>query len=299
MTTLLSALASAPWFQNFITLTIVFAGVLVGIETSPEMVQAHGETLHLLDQLVLGIFIFEIAVKLGAEGRRPWRYFRDGWNVFDFLIVASSLLPLGGQQLMVLRLVRLLRVLRLVRTLPKLQILVTALIKSFPSMGYVSLLLGLVFYVFGVAGTFLFSQNDPVHFGSLSTSLLSLFRIVTLEGWTELLYIQMRGCDASGYSDFPQLCTAPQAQPAAAVVFFVVFILLGTMVVLNLFIGVIMNGMTEATEESERDRGPTPHSAAGELQLLEVKLAELQLQVARVRGQLIGETSAAAQRKAG
>jgi voltage-gated sodium channel len=279
--------------------TIVFAGVLVGIETSPELVKTHGEVLHLLDKLVLGIFIFEIAVKLGAEGRRPWRFFSDGWNVFDFLIVASSLLPLGGQQLMVLRLVRLLRVLRLVRTLPKLQILVTALIKSFPSMGYVSLLLGLVFYVFGVAGTFLFSQNDPVHFGSLSTSLLSLFRIVTLEGWTELLYIQMRGCDAFGYADFPQLCTAPLAQPAAAVVFFVVFILLGTMVVLNLFIGVIMNGMTEATEESERDRGEAPHSAAGELQLLEVKLAELQLQVARVRGQLIGETSAAAQRKAG
>lgn len=280
-------LAESGPFQNFITFVIVFAGVLVGLETNAAFVARHEGIIHLLDKVILGIFAAEIVVKMVAEGARPWRFFKDGWNVFDFLIVAASFLPVGGQHLVVLRLLRLLRVLRLVRALPRLQILVSALIKSFPSMAYVSLLLGLLFYVYAVAGTFLFAANDPVYFGSLSSSLLTLFRIVTLEGWTELLYIQMRGCEAIGYDAFPALCTASDPQPVAAVVYFTSFILLGTMIVLNLFIGVIMNGMTEASAEEQRDReGNAPKATADltqELAQMEVKLAELQLQIARLR----------------
>ncbi len=280
---MLRSLADSPRFHHLVTAAIVFAGVLVGIETYPHLVARHHGTLEILDRVILAVFVLEIAVKLGAEGRKPWNYFRDAWNVFDFLIVAASLLPFGGQHLVVLRLVRLFRVLRLVRALPRLQLLVSALIKSIPSMGYVSLLLALVFYMYAVAGTFLFGGNDPVYFGTLQTSTLSLFRVVTLEGWTELLYTAMRGCDVYGYSEMQALCTQPLAQPATAVVYYVTFILLATMIVLNLFIGVIMNGMTEAHQEAEKLTAGETHSANAELHAIEESLQELQKRLARLR----------------
>jgi voltage-gated sodium channel len=283
----LRVIANSPKFQNFITWVIIFAGVLVGAETYPGLMAEHGGFLHALDQLVLWIFVAEIAIKMGAEGNRPWRFFRDSWNVFDFMIVAAAFLPVGAQYVTVLRLARLLRVLRLVRALPKLQLLVSALLKSIPSMGYVSLLLFLLFYVYGVGGVFLFSENDPVHFRNLQISMVSLFRAVTLEDWTDLMYIQMYGCANYGYDGNP-LCTASAAYPVGGALFFISFVLLGTMIVLNLFIGVIMNGMTEAQKdadlESERLRIESGAKATlnEELLALEKQLAELQLSVQKM-----------------
>ena len=251
MTSQLRALRDDARFQHFITAVILFAGFLVGLETYPSVVHAHHGILHLLDQVVLWIFVTEVAVKMGAEGRRPWRYFRDPWNVFDFVVVAASFLPFAGQMVVVLRLVRLLRVLKLVRALPRLQLLVSALLKSIPSMAYVSVLLFLLFYVYGVAAVFLFGENDPVHFGSLQVALLSLFRAVTLEDWTDLMYIQMQGCAGYGYDGMAALCTQSTALPIVSPVFFVSFVLLGTMIILNLFIGVIMSGMEEAQQEAQ------------------------------------------------
>jgi voltage-gated sodium channel len=238
---------NSPWFQRFIVAVILLAGVLVGVETAPALVAAHGPWLHVLDRVVLAIFVLEIALKLLAEGNRPWRFFRDPFNVFDFLIVTVSLLPLGGQYLTVLRLLRVVRVLRLVHALPQLQILVSALLKSIPSMGYVGIFLGILFYVYGVAGVFLFGRNDPAHFGGLDSAMLTLFTVVTLEGWAELMYTQIYGCELGG-----ALCKTPEAHPLVAPLYFVTFILFGTMIVLNLFIGVIMNSMQEAAAESER-----------------------------------------------
>jgi voltage-gated sodium channel len=251
MVELLRRIADSSRFQHFVTFVILLAAVLVGAETYPAIVAEHGTLLHALDKIVLGIFTLEIAIKIGAEGKRPWRYFFDPWNVFDFVIVAAALMPGAGQYVTVLRLLRLLRVLRLVRAIPKLQLLVNALLKSIPSMGYVSMLLGLLFYVYAVAGVFLFSKNDPMHFGDLQAALITLFSTVTLEGWTDVMYIQMYGCSDFGYGDHPDKCTASVAQPGIAVAYFVSFVLIGTMVMLNLFIGVIMNGMSEAQAEAE------------------------------------------------
>jgi voltage-gated sodium channel len=287
----LKAIAESSRFQNFITLVIVFAGVLVGAETYPALVARHGGLMHFLDQAVLWIFVAEIVVKLGAHGNKPWRYFQDGWNVFDFVIVTAAFMPFGAQYVTVLRLARLLRVLKLVRALPRLQLLVNALLKSIPSMGYVSLLLFLLFYVYGVAAVFLFGQNDPIHFGNLQIALVSLFRAVTLEDWTDLMYIQMYGCAGYGYGDNAALCTASQAYPVAGALFFVSFVLLGTMIVLNLFIGVIMNGMTEAQKESdnltaiERLRSGTAMQETTlpeDLAALEKQLVELQGRVQQI-----------------
>jgi voltage-gated sodium channel len=242
-------LAAAKAFQNFILVVILAAGVLVGLETYPSITRRHGGTLHTLDWLIIGIFTFEIAVKVVAEWPKPWRFFRDGWNIFDFVVVAVCFLPFHAQYVAVLRLARLLRVIRLVRALPDLQVLVTALLKSLPSMLYIGLLLGLLFYLYGVLGTFLFAQNDPIHFGTLHTTLLTLFGNVTLEGWIDVMNINIEGCAAVGYEDTPELCRRSTPQPIAAVVYFCSFVVIGTMVVLNLFIGVITNSMEGAREE--------------------------------------------------
>jgi voltage-gated sodium channel len=247
MTQLARRIAESRAFQHFITVVILLAGALVGVETSPAALAAYGGVLHALDTIVLGIFVVEIAIKLAAEGARPWRYFKDPFNVFDFTIVAASLLPFGGQYVTVLRLLRLLRVLRLVHALPQLQILVSALLKSIPSMLYVGVFLALLFYVYGVAGVFLFGQNDPARFGALDTAMLTLFTVVTLEGWADLMYTQLHGCTPS-----EAWCRAPEAHPVVAPVYFVSFVLFGTMIVLNLFIGVIMNSMQQAALETER-----------------------------------------------
>ena len=277
MVQLARGIAEASWFHYFITGVIVLAGALVGIETSPAMVERYGATLHLFDKLILGIFVLEIVIKLAAEGRTPWRYFRDPFNCFDFAIVAVSLLPLGAQYITVLRLLRLLRVLRLVHALPRLQILVSALLKSIPSMGYVAVFLGLLFYVYGVAGVFLFGQNDPARFGSLGTAMLSLFTVVTLEGWAELMYFQLHGCEALAEGTAAvALCKSPQAHPVAAPAYFITFILFGTMIVLNLFIGVIMNSMQEAAVETARAEQLKAHARGGsEAPSLQESLAQL------------------------
>lgn len=246
----LADLRDQAWFQNFIVAIILAAGVLVGIQTYPEMVAQYGETMDLLDAIILWIFVAEIVVKMGAEGSKPWRYFFDPWNVFDFLIVAVCFLPIGAEYVAVLRLARLLRVLKLVKALPKLQVLVGALLKSIPSMFYIGILLFGLFYLYSVLGTFLFQANDPVHFRDLQTAHLSMYRVSTLEDWTDVMYINQYGCDEYGYDESStHPCTNPQAFGWISVFFFSSFVLLATMIILNLFIGVIMTGMEEAQHD--------------------------------------------------
>ena len=233
----------------------MFAGLLVGVQTYKEFANRHIEILTFLDSLVLAIFTLEAVIKILAEGKRPINYFRNAWNVFDFLIVTvclmEPLLPLDAEFLPVLRLARILRVLRLVTVVPKLQLIVGTLLKSIPSMFYVCILLFLLFYMYGAMGVFLYGDNDPIHFRNLQTALLSLFRVTTLEDWTDVMYINMYGSDNYGYTpeDLARWTPVPTASPLGAAFFFVSFVLIGTMVVLNLVIGVIMNSMDEMNAE--------------------------------------------------
>jgi len=234
---------------------------------------------------------------MGAEGSKPLNYFKDPWNVFDFLIVAVCLLPIEGQFVAVLRLARILRVLKLITAVPKLQILVGALLKSIPSMFYVSILLSLLFYVYAVMATFMFKGNDPLHFGSLEMSMLSLFRVVTLEDWTDVMYIQMYGSDTYAYPSaeelkgFTDLPVTPEAYPLFAPIFFGSFVLLGTMVMLNLFIGIIMTGMDEARAEEEdkirKDKdAENPKSIDEEIENIEEQLEQLQSSLSTLKEKL-------------
>lgn len=278
------------WFGNFILIVILFAGVLVGVQTYKDFAKQHYTLIFWLDQLILFIFLIEIIIKMAAEGRQPLRYFKDPWNVFDFSIVfvcyVALLMPeVEGFMYAVLRLARVLRVFRVVRTIPKLQLLVNALLKSIPSIGYVGVLLMVIFYIYATMGVFLFSVNDPVHFGNLQLSLLSLFRIVTLEDWTDIMYINIHGCDHSiwGYTE-AEGCISPIAHGAWATAYFVSFVMIGTMVVLNLFIGVIMNSMDEAKNDASeeafalRDRSAEP-SELDELENLSRDLESLKKRI--------------------
>lgn len=268
----ITSIVEAKAFRHFIVGVILLAGVVAGLETHPALMAEHGPMLLALDKLILGIFIVEALLKMAAHGRQPWRYFANGWNVFDFSIVLLCLLPVGGPFAAVLRLARTLRLLRLITALPKLQMLVGALLKSLSAMGYVSLLLALLFYIYAVAGIHLFGVNDPKHFGSLGTAMLTLFRLVTLDNWSDIYFSQ-----------------AAHAPAIKVVTYFVTFIVFGTMIILNLFIGIIMNSMSEMHAEiADRDRAEHERqngsiSPEDELALLERNLKDMQARLAGLR----------------
>jgi voltage-gated sodium channel len=281
-------LSESKAFQWFITSVILLAGLLVGLETYPELVKKHTFLFHLLDKVILVIFISEIVIKIVAEGNDPLSYFKDTWNIFDFAIVAIALMPIDSQFVTVARLVRLLRILRLFKAIPKLQMLVGALLKSIPSMFYVAVLLMILLYIYGVAGVFLFGQNDPVNFGSLGPSFLSLFRIITLENWDEIFFVEVRGCNKHGYEgDLAQYCTSPDPSPTAAVFFFISFILLGTMIMLNLFIGVIVKGMEEIQDEEDQENDLLEENSEGYPAYLQKELQKLSTQISFIQKELI------------
>lgn len=250
-------LVSSKIFQNFITLVIIGASVMVGMQTYPAL--ENEPTLNTADSIVLAIFTVECALKVLAVGLRPWEYLfdQDGinfWNVFDFVVVVVCYLPLDASMVTVIRLFRLLRVLKLVRTLPELQILVMGLIGSIPSIFYVALLLCLVFYLFGIMCLSFFKENDPVNFADLQTTFLTLFRMSTLDDWVDIMYTAMYGNDIYPCDPWrDSQCTTPKSQPLLASLFFVSFTVLSAFVVLNLFIGVVATQMDEAKSRLQKE----------------------------------------------
>lgn len=254
MTAKLKTIVESSVFANAILKLIVLAAFLVGLETYPSIMERYGHAIHTIDKIVIWLFVLEAALKIASGGKRWYRYFADPWNLFDFTIVVVCFLPVDAQYAQVLRLARVLRALRLISAIPKLQLLVGSLLKSLPSMCYVGLLLLVMFYVYAVTGVFLFRDNDPVHFRNLELSMLSLFRVVTLEDWTDIMYIQMYGSANYPFStqDVARYDFQHKPQPLIGAMYFVSFVMLGTMVMLNLFIGVIIQSMDEAQTEAEQ-----------------------------------------------
>ena len=248
-------IAESSWFNNFIIAMIILAGILVGLETEKSIVNSYGAIINFLDGIVLFIFTVEIVIKMVAEGNKPWNYFRDSWNQFDFMIVFLSLvapiLPVDTSFLPILRLVRIFRVIRLVAAIPNLRLLVEALLRSLSSIFYIGLFLLLLFYIYGTMAVITFGENDPIHFKNIPIATLSLFRVITLEDWTDVMYINMYGCDQYGYGGYEHLCTNPSAMPVGGALFFVSFVAIGTMIVLNLFIGIVLKSMDKVEEEEK------------------------------------------------
>ncbi len=213
-----------PIVRNGIIAVILFNAVLLGMETSAPIMDRAGSLITTLDRLCLAIFVAEIAAKLYAYGGR---FFRDGWNIFDFLIVGVSLVP-GAQTLSVLRALRILRLLRVISVAPSLRRVVEGFITALPGMASVFLLMALIFYIGSVMATKLFGAAFPDWFGTLGRSAYSLFQIMTLESWSMGIVR-------------PVMLQYPYAWA-----FFVPFIIVTTFAVVNLVVGLIVNSMQDA-----------------------------------------------------
>ena len=207
--------------QISITGLILFNAIVLGLETSPSVVLSYGNLLSLLDTVILAVFIIEIAIKMVYRG---FGFFKNGWNVFDFLVVSIALIPASGP-FAVVRALRILRVLRLLSMVPQMRTVVQAFILAIPGMLSIVALIMLIFYVSAVLATNLFGQDFPVWFGHIGRSMYSLFQIMTLESWSMGIVR-------------PIMKLYPYAW-----VFFVPFILLTSFAVINLFIGVIVDSM--------------------------------------------------------
>jgi voltage-gated sodium channel len=249
----------ARWFEPGMIGLILFNAVLIGLETSHDLMKEHGSLLHFANDVILWIFVLEAALKITAVAPRLGLYFRSGWNVFDFTIVVLSFLPSTEEFALVARLVRVLRVLRLVSTMPQLRLIVATLVRSIPSMGHVIMLMSIVLYIYAVTGFHLFHEHDASNWGTLGRSLLTLFQIITLEGWVDVMD------------------TALEAH-SWAWIYFVSFVLLGTFVVLNLFIAVVINNLDASkVAELEELRDPVTHEEVlNELKRTRDALATLQ-----------------------
>lgn len=217
----LRVLVESRVFQLAIAALIVVNAVTLGLETSDSAMAAAGPLLLAFDRAILAVFVAELALKLVAYG---WRFFRDPWNVFDFVVVGIALLPATGN-LSILRALRVLRVLRLISAVPSMRRVVAALLSAIPGMGSIVALLSLIYYVASVMATKLFGDSFAEWFGTIGASAYSLFQIMTLESWS-------MGIVRPVMEVYP-----------AAWVFFVPFILLTSFTVLNLFIAIIVNAM--------------------------------------------------------
>ena len=210
--------------QRAIVAVIVVNAAVIGLETSPSAMAAAGGLLRAIDLIALAIFVTEIVIKLVVYRAA---FFRSPWNLFDFAIVAVSLVP-AGEGMSVLRALRILRALRLISAVPRMRIVVQALLQAIPGMGSVVALLCLVFYVTAVLATKLFGSDFDAWFGTIGRSAYTLFQIMTLESWS-------MGVVRPVMEVYPY-----------AWIFFIPFILIVTFAVLNLFIAIIVNSMQDA-----------------------------------------------------
>jgi voltage-gated sodium channel len=217
----IAAWVEAPRIQHSIVALIVINAFTLGLETSPTVMDHIGAWLLALDHFILAVFVVEISAKLYAY---RWRFFRDPWSVFDFLIVAVALIPASGP-LTVLRALRILRVLRLISMVPRLRFVVESLLHAIPGIASIAALLVLLYYVFAVMATGLFGPDHPAWFGTIGKSMYTLFQIMTLESWSMGIVR-------------PVMETHPYAW-----LFFIPFILIATFTMLNLFIAIIVNTM--------------------------------------------------------
>jgi len=226
------ALIEVPLFERAITALIVVNAITLGIETSPSFAALFGDALQVFDRLVLVVFVVELLLR-GFVHRGS--FFKDPWRVFDLVVVGIAVVP-AGSAFAVLRALRVLRVLRLVSLVPSMRGVVGALLQALPGMASIIGLLGLVLYVSAVMATKLFGAIAPELFGSLGASLFTLFQVMTVEGW-------------------PDVARTVMTQSPHAWIFFVVYLLVATFMVLNLFIAVVVNAMQTKVSEDLKDEG--------------------------------------------
>ena len=239
----------SPQFTRIIMVLIIINAMILGLETYPRIVAAYGGTLEAIDHVILWVFVIELGLRLAVHGLR---LFRDPWFLFDMAVVGIAFMP-DNEAFGVLRAVRVLRVLRLISIFPRLRRVLGGLVVAIPGIGSIGAILGIIFYVFAVMSTKLFGTTHPELFGSLQDSMFTLFQIMTLEGWGETVR--------------DLAVTHAFAKP-----FFVVYILIATFTVLNLFIAVIVDAMQRQHLPDEQEEQNSIIRIEAELMRISQKL---------------------------
>ncbi|ERS89508.1 MULTISPECIES: ion transporter [unclassified Halomonas] len=246
-------------FETAVIAIIILSALLIGAKTYEETSRFQ-QWLLVLDMAVTVFFLVEILIRMAAE-KRLRDFFRRGWNVFDFLIVTASLIPLDDSEMVLLaRLLRIFRVLRLVSMIPELRLLMAALVKSIPRMGYVALLMFIIFYIYAAIGSFLFADVDDFLWGNISIAMLTLFRVATFEDWTDVMY-------------------ATQEVYAWSWLYYLTFIFLTAFIFLNMMIGIVLDVMQKESVQQEIESG---EGEAAELHGLRDDVRELREQLSRM-----------------
>lgn len=250
----LAKLVTSHRFEVTIIGLIVINAILLGLETDAGLAAQYGDLFQALDRIILSIFVAEIAAKIYVHG---WRFWRDPWSIFDFLVVAVALIPLTGH-LSVLRSLRVLRVLRLISAVPSMRRVVSGLLHAIPGMGSIVALLLLVLYVACVMATQMYGSAFPELFGTLSRSVFTLVQIMTMEGWADLAGPVME-------------------KFSYAWIFFLIYMLVTSFAVLNLFIGIIVDAMQSEALTPMEER---------EEQVIDHQTDELISEISKLRGEI-------------
>ena len=252
----------SPRFQNFITFIIIVNSALIGLETYPEIVKDYEPIIDTFDMVILVCFTIEIALKIFIYRRK---FFTNGWDVFDFFVIGISILPAAGS-FSIFRALRIIRTLRLLKSLPKLRLIIESLLHSLPSIGWIVVLLTIVYYIYAVVGYNLFSVQYPEYFGSLDKSFFTLFQIMTLESWSSAIARPIM--DGVPYS----------------AVYFVTFILIATYTTLNVFIAIVVNTMNQlALKGMQEEEEHMKQFMAAQHKVLHQKLDKMQREITELR----------------
>lgn len=256
-------LRSNKAFETIVIAIIVLSALMVGAKTYEET-HRFSPMLTLLDWAVTLFFLVEILIRLMAE-RRFRDFFKSGWNIFDFVIVVASMIPVqDSEMVLIARLLRVFRVMRLVSMVPELRMLMNALLKALPRMGYVALFMFIIFYIYGAVGSFLFHEINPFYWDNIAISVLTLFRIATFESWTAIMYETM------------------EVHPWSWI-YYVSFIFLSAFIFLNMMIGIVLETMQKESTAHELEQG---EGEAADIQALRQGMEDVQTQLRRMEGLL-------------
>jgi voltage-gated sodium channel len=229
----LNVINNNKYFQAFSVVVIILAALSIGANTF-DLSDGFNLAIYWLDRFVLWFFLIEIVIKFFSYKNKV-NFFKSGWNVFDAVIVIGSLIPAAGQGILIARLLRVFRVLRLVSAIPQLKLLINALFKAIPKMGYIAVLMFIIFYIYAVVGSLIFSGINSVLWGDVSISMLTLFRVATFEDWTDVMYETM-------------------AVHPMSWIYYLTFIFLTAFVFLNMMIGVVIETMTTEHALIEKEK---------------------------------------------
>jgi voltage-gated sodium channel len=261
-------LADATAFNLFIFAVILANAIVLGLETYDSIVREAGDLLTTLNNVFLGIFVVELAIRLTAFGSRPRDFFRSGWNVFDFVVILASFAPGLRENTTLLRLARLGRVLRIVRLLPDLRVLTVAIGRSIPGVASLSVLALLVVFIYGMVGWTIFDDHAPGQYGTISEAMLTLFVTLTLENLPDQIAL---GRELSDWT----------------ILYFVSYALVAAFLIFNILIGVVINSLEEARAiEHARERADRLEHGDPEEPVVEERIAEVREALDRLEADL-------------